>query len=190
MYQVTMIRHVERGYGFTLIEVMTVLAMLSVLVSVAMVLHHHALAKAQSVEGEVVLDEIRRLETVYYANHGVYSSDLTAIGFTFNASHRYYKVEVQLQHGGTAYQAMALPLTVTGKPIGLLLTQGRDGQITMQKADPIALSALLGSRLSTDQGAGGSNVGTGGAAPKLNCREGGEATVAEDGRLDMNFCFR
>jgi len=176
--------------GFTLIEVMTVLAVVSVLVSVAVVIHHHALAKAQSVEGEVVLEEIRRLETVYYANHGVYSTDLNAIGFTVNASFRYYKIDVQLQQGGNAYQAMALPLSGGGKQLALRLTQNRDGHITLEKIDSIMLSSFAGNHSQTDQGVGGSNVGAGNSVQKESCRQGGEATVAQDGLLDMNFCLR
>lgn len=185
-----MIHRFEKAQGFTLIEMMAILAIVSVLVGLAIVLHQHALAKAQSVEAELVLDEIRRLEMVYYANHGVYSSDLNAIGFTLNASHRYYKIDVQLQHGGAAYHAMALPHAGSGKQIALLLTQSGDGQITLQKGDPIALSALTGRNQPSDQEVGGSNMGTGGSSSKPTCREGGEATVAQDGLLDMNFCLR
>ncbi len=185
-----------REQGFTLIEVMTVLAIVAVLVSLAMVSHQHALAKAQSVEAEVVLAEVGRLETLYHANHGVYSSDLNAIGFTFNASLRYYKIDLRLQHGGNAYQAMALPLAGSGTQVALLLTQGKDGHMELQRADPITMSALTGSQAgssgvpSMDPGVGGSNGETGGTPAKANCRQGGEATVAQDGLLDMNFCLK
>lgn len=185
-----MIRWIEHKRGFTLVEVMAVLAVVAILLSLAMVVHQHALAKAQAVEGEVVLEEIRRLETVYYANHGVYSTDLTAIGFTFNTSHRHYKVDLQLQHGGAAYQAMALPLTGSGKQLVLRLTQSREGQVTWEKVDPIAVTSFAGNHSPTDQGVGESNAGTGGTSAKGNCRQGGEATVAQDGLLDMNFCLR
>lgn len=185
-----MIRRWERAHGFTLIEVMTVLAIVSVLVSVAVVIHQHALTKAHSIEGELALDEIRRLETVYYANHGVYSPDLNAIGFTVDASYRYYKIDVQLQDGGSAYQAMARPLSGAGRQMALRLIQRRDGQITLEKVDPIVLSSFSGSHSPMDQGAGGSNAETGGSPAKGNCRQGGEATVAQDGLLDMNFCLR
>ena len=185
-----MIISIKNTRGFTLIEVMTVLAVVSVLVSVAVVVHQHALAKAQSVEGDVALEEIRRLETVYYANHGVYSTDLNAIGFTVNASYRYFKIDVQLLHGGTAYQATALPLSKAGTQIARRLTQNKDGHFTLEKVDPVALSSATGSYSPTDQGVGGSSGGTGGASQKENCRQGGEATVAQDGLLDMNFCLR
>lgn len=185
-----MIGCVGHKQGFTVVEVMAVLAIVSVLLSVAMILHHHALAKAQAVEGEVILDEIRRLETVYYANHGVYSPDLNAIGFTLTGSRLYHKVDLQLHDGGTAYQAMAVPLRGAGKQLALRLTQRRDGQVTWEKIDPTALSSFAESHPPTDQGAGGSNTETGGTSAKANCRQGGEATVAQDGLLDMNFCLR
>ena len=185
-----MTRRIEKKQGFTLIEVMAVLAVVSVLVSVAMVIHQQALAKARSVEGEVILEELRRLETLYYANHGVYSADLNTIGFSVNSSYKRYKIEVQLQQEGTAYQAMALSLSGAGKQGALRLTQDRDGRSTLKKVDPSELSTFAGNYSPLDQGMSGSNVGTGSASQKGNCRQGGEATVAQDGLLDMNFCLR
>ncbi|HEU5093372.1 MAG TPA: hypothetical protein VFT30_11845, partial [Nitrospira sp.] len=35
-----------------------------------------------AVEAEVALAEINRLETLYHTNHGTYSGDVTAIGFS------------------------------------------------------------------------------------------------------------
>lgn len=191
-----MTNHCGRDRGFTLIEMMVVLAILAVLVSLAMVSHQHALAKAQSVEAEAVLVEVSRLETVYYANHGSYSSDLNTIGFTLNSSLKYYKVDLQVHAGGTGYQAMAVPLAGSGKQVALLLTQSKGGHTMMQKADPVALSTLVGSQPGSsgaplmDQGVGGPGAATGGTPAKANCRQGGEATVAQDGLLDMNFCLR
>jgi prepilin-type N-terminal cleavage/methylation domain-containing protein len=47
--------------GFTLIELMIVVAILGVLVSVATVSYNHFVIKAKAVEGEIVVHEIERL---------------------------------------------------------------------------------------------------------------------------------
>ena len=64
---------IKRPDGFTLIEVMLVLALVGILVSVTTVSYDHFLTKAKSVEGEIVVHEIERLESLYHAsNPGVH----------------------------------------------------------------------------------------------------------------------
>lgn len=185
---------VVKDSGFTLIELMVVLAILAILTSVAAVIHHHAVARAQSVEAEVVLVEINRLETVYLANHGTYAGNLHALGFSSNASLKYYKIDLHLQQGGAAFQATALPLTGSAHQMAVVLTRSKNGEPTFQKVDPGTLPRLgggqPGSTVFGDQEPGQGMFGTGGKEQKANCRAGGEATVAEDGLLDMNFCLR
>lgn len=182
--------------GFTLIEVMVVLAILAILTSLAVVFHRHALAKAQSVEAEVALAEINRLETAYHANHGVYTGDLKALGFTLTGSLKYYTVGVQLDPGGTAFHATALPRTGSGSQLAVVLTRRKDGRMNVEKVDPAFLARLAGGQLGGNRGplaeqeGGGAVIGAAGNQLKGNCQAGGEATVAEDGLLDMNFCLK
>ena len=191
-----MTTRVTNDSGFTLIEMLVVLAILAVLTSMAIVFHRHALAKAQSVEAEVVLAEISRLEAVYHANHGVYTDDLKALGLAFPAALKYYKVGIKLDHGGKAFHATALPLVDSGTQLAVVLTLSKDGQMSITKADPAALVLLAGGQSSSNrlpigaQGDGGPAIEAGRNQPKGNCRSGGEATVAEDGLLDNNFCLK
>ena len=191
-----MIDRPAKGSGFTLIELMVVLAILAVLTSLAVVFHRHALAKAQSVEAEVALAEINRLETAYHANHGAYTGDLKALGFTLTGSLKYYSVRIQVDHGGTAFHATALPRTDSGSQPAVILTRSKDGRMSVEKADPASLVLLAGGQFGGnraplgDQGAGGAMSEAGGNQAKGDCRSGGEATVAEDGLLDMNFCLK
>lgn len=190
-----MTQRLRRDSGFTLIELMMVLAILSILTAMAMVSHRHFAEKARFVEAEVALAEINRLETLYHANHGTYSGDVTAIGFSLNPTLKYYRVIVQLRDGGASFQAMAVPLAGTMSQLALVLTHTKDGT-ALQKADLPTLAlqggsaAGLSGTFPTDQGAAGAGAGTGGNPTKGNCRQGGEATVAQDGLLDMNFCLK
>jgi prepilin-type N-terminal cleavage/methylation domain-containing protein len=175
--------------GFTLIEVLVVLAMLSVLAAAAMVSH------AKAVEAEVVLAEINRLEMLYHANHGTYSGDVAAIGLTLVPTLKYYKVEVWMDDGGGSFQAAAIPLFGKQTQPALVLTHTRDGT-TLQKQEvgtlarqshgmslPIGIS-------SSPEGQMEMSTGTQRKPQQEDCRKGGEATVAADGMLDMNFCLK
>lgn len=190
-----MIRRLRMDSGFTLIEFMMVLAILTILAVMAMVSHRHFAEKARLVEAEVALAEINRLETLYHANHGIYSGDAAAIGFLLSPTLKYYRIIVQLQDGGRSFQAMAVPLAGTMSQLALVLTQTKDGT-ALQKVDLPTLAvqgggaAGLSGTSPTDQGAAGAGAGTGGNPAKGNCRQGGEATVAQDGLLDMNFCLK
>lgn len=185
----------RRDSGFTLIELMMVLAVLSILASIAMVSHRHFAEKAKSVEAEVALAEIDRLEAIYHANHGTYSGDFSAIGFSLSSLLKYYKVTVQLQNGGASFQATAIPISGTKTQLAMVLTHTKDGT-ALQKTDVVTLAGPDGNSTGSsgihpaDQGAK-AGAGIGGENPaKGNCRQGGEATVAQDGLLDMNFCLK
>lgn len=185
----------SKNSGFTLLEVVVVLAMLSMLAAAAMVSHSHFVNRARAVEAEVVLAEINRLETLYRVNHGTYSGDMAAIGLTLIPTLKYYKVEVRLEDGGASFQAAAIPLSGEQTQPALVLRHTRDGT-TLQKKDvetlarhsqdmtpPIGMSSRAEGQVEL-------SVGTQKKAQQEDCRKGGEATVAADGLLDMNFCLK
>ncbi|HRI37710.1 MAG TPA: prepilin-type N-terminal cleavage/methylation domain-containing protein [Nitrospira sp.] len=181
--------------GFTLLEVLVVLAMLCILAAAAMVSHSHFVDHAKAVEAEVVLAEIERLEMLYHANHGTYSSDVTAIGLTLVSALKYYKVEVWLDDVGGSFQAAAIPLFGKQTQPALVLTHTRDGT-TLQKQEvgtlarqSQALPLPIGMS-SSPEGQTEMSTGTQRKAQQEDCRKGGEATVAADGMLDMNFCLK
>jgi len=186
-------RRLNTGQGFTLIELMVVVAIVGVLALIAVASYRHFTAQAKAVEAEVALAEVHRLEVVYYANHGVFTNDFNALGFSLAPSLKYYSIQIQVLSGGAAYDASALPLIRDPDQVGLLLRQTPDGRVVITKTNAASLAAQTGSAVGGD---GDSNVsamgsgGTAGSTPKLSCKEGGEATVAADGLLDMNFCLK
>jgi prepilin-type N-terminal cleavage/methylation domain-containing protein len=181
--------------GFTLLEVLVVLAMLSILAAVAMVSHRHFVSHAKAVEAEVVLAEIDRLEVLYHVHHGTYSSDMTAIGLTLLSTLKYHKVAVRLDGGGASFQAIATPLSGEQAQPALVLTHTREGS-TVQPMDLGTLAHQSQGMTSpsgipsSDQGQVETSMGTPRKSQQDDCRKGGEATVAEDGLLDMNFCLK
>jgi len=188
--------HVERtNGGFTLLEVLVVLAMLTILAAAALVSHKHFVNHAKAVEAEVVLVEINRLETLYHLNHGTYSGDITAIGLSLSPMLKYYKVEVRLDDGGASFQAAAIPLSGEQTQPALVLTHSRDG-MTIQKTDVGTLArqsqgmTAPSGMSSRAEGEVEMSMGTQRKAQQEDCRKGGDATVAADGLLDMNFCLK
>lgn len=192
-----MARSLKFERGFTLIELMVVVTIVGILAAIAVLSYRHFTGQAKGVEAEVALAEVHRLELVYYANNGSYTDNLNQLGFSMVPSLRYYSVQVRVHSGGAAFYASALPLTRSPDQTGLLLSRTPDGQVGVTKGDPIALAAQMGGAPGGTGDSGLSPLGSEGTLTspaakdaKLGCKQGGEATVAADGLLDMNFCFR
>lgn len=67
--------------GFTLIELMIVVAIVAFLAMVAIPSFKKFLAKAKRTEAYMNLNALATAEKIYWAEHGTYSTDLTAIGW-------------------------------------------------------------------------------------------------------------
>lgn len=96
--------------GFTLLELLIVVAILGILASFAIIGFQIYLKKAKSIEGETALADIQRLEASYYADNGQYSASLQTIGFNPSAPLKYYTITIQLNGAGPPpflYQATA-----------------------------------------------------------------------------------
>ena len=120
--------------GFTMIEVMIVVAILGILVSVATVSYNHFVIKAKAVEGEIMVHEVERLEHLYHVSNHAYTDSLADLGFAMIGTLKYYSTEVRM---GSAtdkinYQVRALPATVLDTD-AWLLTNYRDGSVQVDR---------------------------------------------------------
>ncbi|HET8998401.1 MAG TPA: type II secretion system protein [bacterium] len=70
----------KRG-GFTLIELVVVLAILGILIALAVPRYLGARKKAYKAEAENVLQEVRTLEWAYYQQYNLFDTSGTSIGF-------------------------------------------------------------------------------------------------------------
>jgi len=120
--------------GFTLIELIIVVAILGILVSVATALYYHFVIKAKSVEGEIVVYEIDRLEHLYFAPNHAYTDSLTDLGFAMTGTLKYYTPEVRVGSATDkiSYQVRALPVTDSATD-AWLLTRYRDGSVQVDR---------------------------------------------------------
>lgn len=72
---------VRRRDGFTLIELVVVLAVLGILISLAVPRYLGARKKAYKAEAENVLQEMRTLEWAYYQQFNLFDTSGTSMGF-------------------------------------------------------------------------------------------------------------
>ncbi|WP_447986620.1 type IV pilin protein [Nitrospira sp. Nam74] len=143
--------------GFTLSEVMVVVAIIGILASIAGVSYTVFSDKAKTVEAETALVEVNRLETMYYEARGQYSSDLQAIGYRTTPALKYYTVEVEVPSAasGVGYRATAKPKgDVQLEP--WVLTRYENGNTVLEK---LTLPAMAESRPGGGSGGSGDSSG-------------------------------
>jgi type IV pilus assembly protein PilE len=133
--------------GFTLIELMIVVAILGVLVSVATVSYNHFVIKAKAVEGEIMVHEVERLESVYQVSNHAFTDSFTDLGLSMTGTLKYYTAEVRIGSATDkmSYQVRAVPITTSGTD-AWLLTSYRDGSVQVDRIPAKDLAALATAR--------------------------------------------
>ena len=204
----TMYRHSRHQSpdGFTMIELMIVVAILGILVSVATVSYNHFVIKAKAVEGEIVVHEVERLEQVYHASKETYTDSLTDLGLPTTGTLKYYIPEVRIGSptDKMSYQVRALPATASAID-AWLLTSYRDGSVQVDRIPVIDLQAFATARylgttvVRTSTGAGtiapGSGLSDGSASGMQSNNEpewsntGSSSRCQECGRVVINQRF-
>ena len=95
--------------GFTLIELMIVIAIITIIAAIAIPMFLNFMKKAKAVEGETAVHEIKRLEDHYYAENLQYSNNISTIGYD-PSTLKYYAISIQVNGAGPPpflYQATA-----------------------------------------------------------------------------------
>jgi type IV pilus assembly protein PilE len=141
----TIYRHprVQSPDGFTLIELMIVVAILGILVSAATVSYNHFVIKAKTVEGEIVVHEVERLEDLYHASKEAYTDSFADLGFTMTGTLKYYTSEVRMGSATDkiSYQVRAVPVSASATE-AWLLTSFRDGSVQVDRIPVSELGAF------------------------------------------------
>lgn len=160
--------------GFTLIELMVVVAIVGILSAVAMVSYRYFTKKAQSVEAEVALAEIHRLQQVHLAQSGSYGADLGAIGFSQFPPLKFYSIGMRFlgDTHGVSYRVYAYAKDSSEGATTFVMTQYHDGRMT--------LDTLLVTAGSDPFGAGGSGSGS---LPEMPGSSGSQGQSAGGGGL-------
>lgn len=99
----------HRGLGFTLIEVMVVVAIVGILAAVAYPSYVEHVRKAARTEAMTsVLETANRLEQ-FYVDNRVYTNNLAGIGVNALTESDYYTLAVQIRDGAQAFTVTATP---------------------------------------------------------------------------------
>jgi len=105
--------------GVTLIELMTVVAVMAIIASIALPTYRKYLIRAQRSEGKIALLQLQTAEEKFYLQNNTYTDKVTTsstadtpgLGLPGTSETGKYKIEVKdLGAGGQTYTATATPL--------------------------------------------------------------------------------
>lgn len=114
----------SKNGGFTLIELMVVVAIIALLASLAYYNYSRYAFRARRVDGQNLLTSIAAAEQRYYTNFNNYTSTITGTSSTslgFNSAYsappprNYYSAIANVASGGQSYTLTAAPVTGTAQ---------------------------------------------------------------------------
>lgn len=82
-------KYLQRSRGFTLIELMIVVAIIGILVAIAIPNFMNYQCKAKQSEAKTSLGNIRLQQEAYFAEYDTFVNNLTQIGFSVKGNTRY-----------------------------------------------------------------------------------------------------
>jgi type IV pilus assembly protein PilE len=110
--------------GFTLIELIIVLAIMGILASVAMYTYRMMINKARMTQAKTVLDHLAKTQASFFSENERYTDNVFLLDFD-PVKYDYYRVSVILDNDAKNYTGIA---TGIGLMAGDLWTITKDGQ--------------------------------------------------------------
>ena len=134
---------VRNASGFTLLELVIVVAIIGILATVAISSFQRLLRIARGVEGETALVEIKQLQDVFRQDFGAYAQTLGILGYDKTNELGYYGVSMNPGAAGAqlAYEATAAALP--GFDLRTwTLTQNRDDSWALVHSEEVDFADL------------------------------------------------
>ncbi len=100
--------------GFTLIELMIVIAIIALLAAIAIPSYRDFMVRAARSDAKIALTEIANLQEKHYSENGTYTNDLDDLGFPAERDSDDYTVSIP-NADGTTYTLRAAPRAGTGQ---------------------------------------------------------------------------
>jgi|SRR5579884_1566846 len=119
-------------HGVTLLELVVAAGIVAILAGLALITYPTYVQRAKTVEAEVSLREIDRLERLYFQDHGRYASDLAELGFPFVLKHYVIGISLTQAEEQVVFKVVAQPKVSDDAEVAVL-THYRDGSTTLER---------------------------------------------------------
>lgn len=96
----------RRSGGFTLVELAIVFLITGILATIAVYTYKGLLEKARMVQARIALQHLVKAETIYYADHDLYTDNMVILDFN-PVKYDFYMISVALDNTGKNFTGTA-----------------------------------------------------------------------------------
>lgn len=100
--------------GFTILEIVIVLAVVSILTTLSFVVYTHFLKKARMVEAKTILSDLSKHEEAYYVANEKYTTNLKELGLPTLGNTKFYTYTIAVPDPTAGSDPISFLATATG----------------------------------------------------------------------------